>query len=288
MSGTPKSILVTDADRGVGRETALLLAERGARVLAQGEDAASMADLPRETNRGGLIEITHQPLEDRRGCEAALDRVAELFGRFDGLVSTGGLASFGPVEEASEDRIRALLEANFLAPLRLIQAAAPRLRARRQGTVICVSTAAGRIGLPLSGAYSASRYALEGLCDALRLELGIFGVDVVLVEPGLIRDRVAPDGVRGVSASSLFGVGPQSPYADIATVMTETYHQLIQRAATPHDVAVVIDRALSASRPKARYAVSRATAAMLLARKVLPDRLLDTRLVKAMGIDFEE
>ncbi len=288
MPNTAKAILVTDTDRSVGRETALLLAERGAWVLAQGTDRAAMSDLPRETNRGGLIEISWETLADRASCDAALKRLHQLYGQVDAVVSTGGLAGFGPVEEASEDGVRAMLEANFLTPMRLIQAAAPLLRARRRGTLLCVSTAAGRIGLPLSGAYSASRYALEGLCDALRLELGIFGVDVVLVEPGLIRDRVGGDSLRAVTAASLFAVGPKSPYADIATVMTETYHQLVQRAGSPHDVAVVIDRALSASRPKARYAVSRATAAMLLARKVLPDRVLDSRLVKAMGLDLQE
>jgi NAD(P)-dependent dehydrogenase (short-subunit alcohol dehydrogenase family) len=288
MPNNPKAILVTDADRSVGRETALLLAERGAWVLAQGTDKAEMSDLPRETNRGGLIENCWETLADRASCDAALARLHQLYGQVDAVVSTGGLAGFGPVEEASEERVRAMLEANFLTPMRLIQAAAPLLRARRHGTLLCVSTAAGRIGLPLSGAYSASRYALEGLCDALRLELGIFGVDVVLVEPGLIRDRVGGDSLRQVTAASLFAVGPDSPYADIATVMTETYHQLVQRAGSPHDVAVVIDRALSASRPKARYAVSRATAAMLLARKMLPDRVLDSRLVKAMGLDLED
>jgi NAD(P)-dependent dehydrogenase (short-subunit alcohol dehydrogenase family) len=287
MSQAPKSVLVSDADRGVGRETALLLAEHGAWVLAQGTDGDELRDLPRETNRGGLIEVTRRPLTDRASCDAALDELHRLFGKVDAVVSTGGLAGFGPVEEASEERVHAMLEANFLVPLRLIQAAAPRLRAQRRGTLVCVSTAAGRIGLPLSGAYSATRYALEGLCDALRLELGIFGVDVVLVEPGLIRDRVG-DGVRDATAASLFGVGAHSPYADIATVMAGTYQQLVQRAGTPADVAVVIDRALAAARPKARYAVSRATAAMLLARKVLPDRVLDSRLVKAMGLDAED
>ncbi|MGM0578539.1 MAG: SDR family NAD(P)-dependent oxidoreductase [Myxococcota bacterium] len=285
MKATSKAILVTDAERGIGRETALWLGEQGFWVLACGRDLDAMYDLPRETMRGGMVEVADLDTSDADECRRAVSRLEQLYGRADGLVCTGGAGIFGPVEETDEESLRALFDANFYGPWRLIQAVVPLFRDQGRGTIICVSTAAGRIALPMSGAYSATRYALEGLCDALRLELGVFGVDVVLVEPGLVRDRVAPEARFDVGPETLFGVGESSPYRDVATVMTEAYQQLIRRAATPDEVARVIERALAASRPRARYAVSRGTAALLWARKLLPDRLLDSRLVKAMGLD---
>jgi len=277
-------VLITDADHGVGRAAAICLGEAGFQVLAGGEDLNRMADLPRETAPGGLIEITSLNTADDASCSAALARVRELYGHLHGIVWTGGQVCFGPLEELDEAATRALMEANVQAPWRLLRLGTPILREQGSGVMVCVSSAAGRFALPLSSAYSASRYALEGLCDALRLELSFFGVHVVLVEPGLLRERVTASAPEALTSEDLFGVTETSPYARISTSMTDAYHQLIGRAATPEDVARVIETALTVDEPRARYAVSRATAALLWARKLLPDRLVDHRLVKAMRL----
>ena len=148
--------------------------------------------------------------------------------------------------------------------------------------IVAVSSAAGRVALPLGGAYSASRFALEGLCDALRLEVSSFGVDVCLVEPGLLRDRVHDLRQNTPSGETLFGVESESPYADLARALTQGYRSLMSKAATHAQVAQVIDRALRSKSPKARYAVTAGTAAVMLARRILPDRLVDRRLTKAV------
>lgn len=280
-----KAVLVTDADHGVGRATAVWLGERGFRVLAGGRALDAMADLPRETSTGGMIEITALDPRDEGSCTRALDHLLEVYSEVNGVVCSGGHARFGPVEETSEATLRALFEDNFFGPWRLIRQVAPRLREQGQGTIVCVSSAAGRVGLPMSGAYSASRFAIEGLCDALRLELAVFGVGVVLVEPGVVRHRVGAAGTPGDwDAERLFGVAPESPYRAVAETLADTILQLLPRAATPQDVARVIDKALRAPRPKARYAVSRGAAALLWARRLLPDRLLDRRLARAAGM----
>ncbi len=279
-----KAVLVTDADSGVGRATAVWLGERGLRVLAGGRDLERMEDLPRETAPGGMIEVVELEPRDPASCAAALDRMLSLYEEIDGLVCSGGLARFGPVEEIAEPIVREMFEDNFFGPWRLIREVAPELRRRGAGTIVCVSNAAGRVGLPMSGAYSASRFAMEGLCDALRLELSFFGVHVVLVEPGLLRDRIAEDVGAAPDAEQLFGVSAESPYRAVGDVLADAYQQLVGRAATPEDVARVVDKALRQARPRPRYAVSRGAAALLWARRLLPDRLLDKRLVRAMGL----
>lgn len=279
-----KAVLVTDADAGVGRATAIWLGERGFRVLAGGRDPARMEDLPRETAPGGMIEVVRLEPRDLDSCSAALAHMLSIYEEIDGLVCSGGLARFGPVEEIAEHEVREMFEDNFFGPWRLIRQVAPELRRRGAGTIVCVSNAAGRVGLPMSGAYSASRFAMEGLCDALRLELGVFGVQVVLVEPGLLRDRIAENAGDAPDAERLFGVRLDSPYRALGDVLADAYQQLVGRAATPDDVARVVDKALRQPRPRPRYAVSRGTAALLWARRLLPDRLLDKRLTRAMGI----
>ena len=278
-------VLVTDADHGVGRAAAICLGEAGFQVLAGGEDLSRMSDLPRETAPGGLIEITSLTTADEASCAAALERVREVFGHLHGIVWAGGAARFGPLEELGESETRALMEANVHAPWRLLRLGAPILREQGHGVMVCVSSAAGRFALPLSSAYSASRYALEGLCDALRLELSFFGVHVVLIEPGLLRERVTTASPEALTSEDLFGVADDSPYARISASMTDAYHQLIGRAATPEDVARVIETALTVEEPRPRYAVSRRTAALLWARKLLPDRLVDHRLVQRLRGD---
>jgi len=278
-----RTVLVTDARDGLGRATALLLADAGHCVLACGPDLAGMDDMPRETMRGGLIEVFRVALQDPLSCDAALRRTTELFGRIDVIVHTGLATHFGPVEEVDDATIERVFAENFFGPLTLIRRATPAFRQRGAGTVLCVSSAAGRVALPLSALLSASHHALEALCDALRLELRPFGVNVVLVETGLVRRGVVAAAADRVE-QALAGVGEHSPYAGVAHALGAVIRDLEQTAATPRDVAEVIVRALASSHPRPRYAVTRRTAAWIWARRLLPDRILDGRLAKAMGI----
>jgi len=278
-----RTVLVTDARDGLGRATALLLADLGDCVLACASDLAGMQDMPRETMRGGLIELCALDLADPASCDRALDRMTALYGRVDAIVHTGIATHFGAVEELDDATIARLFAKNTFGPLTLIRRVVPRFRAQASGTILCVSSAAGKVALPLSAMLSASHHALEGLCDSLRLELRPFGVDVILVETGLVRRGVvAAD--AGPLEQALAGVDPASPYASVARSLGEVLRDLEQNAATPRDVAEVIHRALASPHPRPRYAVTRRTAAWLWARKLLPDRVLDGRLAKAMGI----
>jgi NAD(P)-dependent dehydrogenase (short-subunit alcohol dehydrogenase family) len=243
-----------------------------------------MGDMPRETAPGGLVEVMALSADDSGAHARTVARSVELFGRLDAIVCAGGAARRGPVEEVSDSTALELLTDNYLAPLRLIRPAARVFRQQGHGRIVCLSAGTGRIAMPMSGPYCASRYALEGLCDALRLELRGFGVDVSLIEPGLVRDRFLGEGSVADPDQPLFEVRAESPYASMAEALTEAYTELLGKAARPLDVARVIERAITVKRPKARYAVTRGMAALLLARKLLPDRMLDHRLAKALGL----
>jgi NAD(P)-dependent dehydrogenase (short-subunit alcohol dehydrogenase family) len=273
-------VLVTDADHALGRTIALKLAHAGHRVMAGGCDVDGLSDLPRETYARGLVEICPLDTSSAESCRSAVIAARDRLGRLDALVWAGGRVSFGPVEEEDEEDAKASIEANLHAPWRMLRAALPFLREEPGCLILAVSSAAGRVALPLGGAYSASRFALEGLCDALRLEVAGFGIDVSLVEPGLLRDRVHDLRTERLSGKSLFGVESTSPYAALARALTRGYQQLMGKAATHDQVADVVDRALRAKRPKARYAVKPGTAAVMLARRILPARMLDRRFAK--------
>lgn len=275
-----RSVLVTDVDRALGRTIALKLAESGHRVIAGGASLGDLKDLPRETYARGLIELVRLDTRDAESCAAAVRRARTRLGKLDAVVWAGGLATFGPVEEETEGDAQASIDANLHAPWRVLRAALPSLRESPQSIVIAVSSAAGRVALPMGGAYSASRFALEGLCDALRLEMTNFGVDVCLVEPGLLRDRVHELDDQKLNVASLFGIDSQSPYSALGRAVIRGYRALMGKAATHDQVATVIERALRAKRPKPRLAVTRGTAAIMLARRILPDRVMDKRLTR--------
>ena len=286
MAQERRSVIVTHASEGIGRSTAVWLAERGVCVLAGATTIEGMTDLPRETGRGGILEITALDMNSEHSCAEAITRAETLFGPLYGVVHTGAIDGvFGPSEELSDATIHALFENNLFAPLRLIRLVTPILRRQSRGHIICVSSAAGRVALPLTGAYSASQYALEGWCDALRLELRDRGVHVSLIEPGLVRRGVVSEAKEAPSAETMFQLNPASPYQELATHLADAFWKLMPEAATPPEVADVIGRVLlDTAHPKPRYTVRRRTAAFLAARKLLPDRLLDSRLAKAIGL----
>jgi NAD(P)-dependent dehydrogenase (short-subunit alcohol dehydrogenase family) len=279
-----RSVIVTGADSRIGRATAILLGEKGHRVLACGIRKKPMADLPRETGPGGIIETYVGSLNTTNDIKVAFKKAKKLFGGIDALVTTSSRGHFESVEEIPERHTRELFDQNFFEPMRLIQLAIPELRESELATIVCISSTAGRVGLPMSGAYCATQYALEGLCDTLRLELSIFGIDVVLIEPGFVRESIAGRTASEKRSRRFMPPKEDSPYYHLGRLLHESIEELTKKAASPTDVARLVQRALVSRRPKPRYAISRGAAALLWAKKVLPDRFVDNRLAKALGL----
>jgi NAD(P)-dependent dehydrogenase (short-subunit alcohol dehydrogenase family) len=246
-----KAVLVTGASRGIGEATALHLAERGFHVLAgvrKAEDGAAL-----QAKARGRITPVRLDVRDAASIAAAREQ-AEQHDLF-GLVNNAGVAAPGPLEHLDLGALREVFEVNVFATVALTQALVPLLR-RSGGRVVNVGSPAGRAVVPLNGAYSASKLALEALTDAWRLELGPSGVHVSLVLPGAIRTGIF-DHSRAVGDEQweAMPLEAQERYAPMREALDRFVAQLVAQAIPPEAVARAVGDALTARRPRAEYLV---------------------------------
>jgi short-subunit dehydrogenase len=213
---------------------------------------------------------------DDESMVAAVKAVESAEGAVGVLVNNAGYGQDGPVEAVPMDAARRQLETNVLGPLRLTQLVLPGMRRAGRGRIVNVSSMGGRITIPGGGVYHASKYALEALSDALRFEVRGFGVDVVLIEPGLVRTRFGDTAVDGMPGSDDGG-----PYTEFNAALTKqvrsAYSGITGKlvAAGPDRVAKAIEKAISADRPRARYVVTPTARLMIELHRVLPARAFD-------------
>jgi NAD(P)-dependent dehydrogenase (short-subunit alcohol dehydrogenase family) len=259
----PRTVLITGCSSGIGRATAIEFRDRGWTVYATARDPADLTALAGRGCRTARLDVT----EDDH-VEAVVDRILEEEGRIDCLVNNAGYSQTGAVEEVPTDRALGQFDVNFHGPHRLIRAVLPHMRERREGTLITVSSTGGRVAVPGYGVYCATKYAVEGLCDALRTEVAPFGVDVVLVEPGFTRTDYYETAERTLSAVA----GPESPYGGLYEHL-ETLADVGPRlfGSEPEAAAGVIADAAEADDPAARYPVG-TDARLILLSRWLPDR----------------
>lgn len=270
--------LVTGASRGIGRATALHLAALGWDVVAGARDVADLDGLVAEAP-GGRIAAVALDVTDGAHLDA-LD--AALPARVDALVNNAGIAIGGPIEALALDELRRQLEVNVVGQVAVTQTLIPRLRASR-GRIVFVSSISGRVSVPMTGAYNASKYALEALADALRLELRTWGIKVSLVEPGAIDTDIW----RKVDETIDATVADLSPehlalYAGHLDGLRRTTTRVQRQTSPVTKVTAAIEQALTAPRPKARYLVG-VDARVQAALGALPTPLSDAAFGKATG-----
>src|SRR5215468_9431026 len=185
-----KTVFITGATAGIGRTTALHLASLGHHVIASGRRRAELDKLAAE-GRGlaGKLDVVALDVTQAASIAAAVDEVARLLGDrgLDVLINNAGFGVLGPTSEISDAEMRRQYETNVFGLMNVTRAFLPGMRARRAGRIINVSSIGGRITLPYFGVYNSTKYAVESLSDALRYELAPFGIDVALIEPGVIR-----------------------------------------------------------------------------------------------------
>lgn len=275
--------LVTGAAGGIGRETCLRLAERGFRVVATDIDTDGLAALAREADAAGHpLETLELDITDARQLARARLEVRDRTGGegLDLLVNNAGFAQIGPLESIDREAFARQFEINVIGLMRVTRAFAARMADRRRGRIINLSSVAGVFSFPLMGAYHASKFAVEALSDALRQELGPFGVDVVVVRPTFIRSGFADAAKRTLAPLDI----PEAwrPVVDDVDVMIET---LARVGGTPAEVADVILRAACEARPRPHYAAP--PFAELFARSLphVPGRLTDPVLRRIAHLD---
>ena len=208
---------------------------------------------------------------DDASMRAAVDTIEAEHGAVDALVNNAGYSQSGAVESVALDDARRQFETNVFGLARLTQLVLPGMRAQGRGRIVNVSSMGGRLTFPGGGWYHASKHAVEALSDALRFEVAGFGVDVVVIQPGLIRTGFAEAAVGSIA------VAPDDPYARFNEAVGATTAGAYEGLARvlgggPDAVAKTIERALSATRPRTRYRVTASARLILLVRRLLPDR----------------
>jgi NAD(P)-dependent dehydrogenase (short-subunit alcohol dehydrogenase family) len=259
--------LVTGASSGIGLATASALRHAGFTVHALARRADRMAPLARDGVAVHAVDLT-----DDDALVAAVGTVLEASGRVDVLVNNAGYGSYGALEDVPATEARRQLDVNVLALARLTQLVLPQMRTRRRGRIVNVSSIGGIFYEPLGSWYHATKFAVEGLSDSLRVELAPFGIDVVLVEPGPIRTEWST-----LARENLLARSAGTAYAGLARSVARVLEAADRpgRGAEPDVVARVIVRAATAPRPRTRYPVGRGAGTIIRARRLLPDRAVD-------------
>ncbi|HEY3547213.1 MAG TPA: oxidoreductase [Propionicimonas sp.] len=265
--------LVTGASSGIGEHTVLQLLGAGFEVWGAARRTERMAPIADQGARVLAMDLT-----DDASMVAGIEEILRESGRIDVLVNNAGYGSFGALEDVAIAEARQQFEVNVFGLARLIQLVLPTMRAARRGRIINVSSIGGTIYEPLGSWYHATKFAVEGLSDSLRVELGSFGIDVALIQPGPVRTEWNAIARANLSASS-----DGTAYAKQAASVAKTLLRADQPGvgAEPTEVAAAIVKAATARRPRTRYPVGRGSATLIRARRLLPDRLFDRLLSRA-------
>ncbi len=260
-------VLVTGASSGIGRETAILLAKTGHVVYG----AARRLEKLKELSKYGVIPLVLDVTKDY-SCQNAFQQILDQQGTLDILINNAGYGSYGAVEDVPLTEAQRQLDVNVFGAIRLTQMVLPLFRRQHRGRVIMISSIAGRVTGPFGGWYHASKYALEALSDALRMETAGQGIWVSIVEPGLVR---TPWG--HIAADHLAAASRRGPYAKLAEQATRGIHRLYDKKwlTSPADVAKTIFLAVNAAQPQARYLCGKDAYLLLALRTLLPTGIYD-------------
>ncbi len=256
--------LVTGASAGMGKDFALRLISEGYVVYGAARRTDRMREI--EVVGGRVIALN---VTDDASIVACVDRIIAEQGRIDVLINNAGYGQFGALEDVPMDEGRRQMETNLIGPARLIQLCLPHMRARKYGRIFNVSSIGGKLATPLGGWYHASKHALEGYSDSLRLEVRPFGIDVVVIEPGAIESEWS--GIASDEAERYSGKGP---YAGLVAGMRK-FRSRNRKSPPPRVISDLIVKALRAKRPATRYHGGGLAGTLLFLRRVLSDRAFD-------------
>src|SRR3954470_371358 len=265
-----KAVLITGCSTGIGRATAERLARRGWTVYATARRPESIADLEGKGCHTLALDVC-----DEESMRSAVKAVEDEHGAVGVLVNNAGNSQSGAVEPIPAAGLRRQFETNVFGLVRMCQLVLPGLRRQHYGRIVNISSMGGKLTFPGGGAYHGTKFAVEALSDVLRFEVAGFGVDVVVIEPGLIRTQFGEAAV-----GSMTDVSEEGPYAEfnaaVASTTAGAYQGGLGRlGAGPDAVARTIEKAITRRRPKARYPVTASARVLLAQHALLPDRAWD-------------
>ncbi|MFZ2804085.1 MAG: SDR family oxidoreductase [Patescibacteria group bacterium] len=276
-----KTIFITGTTRGIGRETALLFARNGWRVFGCGRDEQKIAEVNEIAKKENLaLEVFRMDVTKQEEIEKGVARIMDATDGVgpDVLVNNAGYQELGPVEDLTLETWYSQFDTNFIAYLSMIKAFVPKMRERKSGRIINLASVAGRVSFPIYGAYNASKHAVEGMSDALRMELKQFGIKVVIIEPGPIISNINVTGYANLTKNR----PAQTAYGKLYDEGPEKLARLEKNSYPTEMAAKKIYRAATASRPRQRYAVTFVASAAIFAKKFLPGWMMDAILSRSI------
>src|SRR4051794_14557007 len=272
---TSRAVLVTGCSSGIGAATAAHLATTGWTVYATARRVETLAGLEAKGCRTLALDVT-----DEASCRAAVEAVTTAEGAVGVLINNAGYSQSGAVESVPDERVRAQFDTNVFGLLTMCRLVLPGMREQGWGKIVNVSSMGGKLTFPGGGLYHATKHAVEALSDALRFEVGGFGVDVIVIEPGLIRTRFGEVAAREIDV----GTRNSGPYGEfnraVAATTAGVYENgpLSKLGGPPETVAATIEKAISARRPRPRYKVTPSARALIALRSLLGDKGWDRML----------
>ena len=272
-----KVAVVTGTSSGIGFETVLALASEGYYTYATMRDTAKGDKLKELSSKESLkIDVLELDVDDENSAKTAMKHILDQKQRIDVLVNNAGWVLWGCVEDVSVDEFKTQFETNFFSIIRLIQEVGPTMRNQGSGTIVNISSVVGRIGFPASPAYISSKFALEGLSESLRFEFAPFGVDVIIIEPGVIKTNFMKN-MKMAKKSELDTV-----YKDITTKVVSGVKMMTEMGTHPKEVASTIVKAIKDKKPLPRYIVGNDAAMFLEAKENKTDVEFENYLKKEL------
>ena len=274
-------VLISGCSSGIGAATAAALVQAGHTVYATARKVETLAALEALGARPLELDVTSED-----SMLAAVKTVESAHGQVGTLINNAGFAEYGPIEESDLERVRAMFDTNVFGLARLTQLVLPAMRRSRSGRIVNIGSMGGRLTFPVGGYYHATKYAVEAISDALRVEVKPFGIEVILVEPGLIRTNFESRMNEGLEAGTA-RQGSVTAYSDLLAASekntTGSYANDFM-ATGPETVATVIVKAVQSSRPRSRYVVTPAAKFMINLRRFGGDRIWDKTMRKQFGL----
>jgi NAD(P)-dependent dehydrogenase (short-subunit alcohol dehydrogenase family) len=271
-----RAVLITGCSTGIGRATAARLAAAGWPVYATARRVETLSDLEAAGCRTLALDVT-----DDASMQAAVAEVVGEHGAVGVLINNAGYSQSGPIEEVPIDAARKQFETNVFGAMRMAQLVLPRMRDQRWGKIVNISSMGANFTFPGGGWYHSTKYALDALSDALRFEVSGFGVDVVIIQPGLIKTEFG----NAATASMEDATDDAGPYARFNAALEAATQNVYgdssplgRLGGPPEAVAAVIEKAINAKRPRARYRVTPSAHLMIAQKRLLPDRAWDAVL----------
>ena len=264
-----KVAIVTGSSSGIGYAASLLLARNGFHTCATMRNIEKSADIQEIVNKERLpLQVIQLDVNDDVSIRNSIKMVERENERIDVLVNNAGYGLVGAFEDLSVEEIKSQFETNFFGVIRLTQQVLPIMRKQKSGTIVNVSSGAGRIGFPGMSAYVSSKFALEGLSESMSYELEPFGIKVVIIEPGVIRTNFKKNSVMSKKSLDNSSI---SPYSSMIQKIDSSISSIVEHATLPEEVAKAILHAITSNNPELRYLVGNDIIMMAETKKSMSD-----------------